>query len=413
MIQTETLLLNKIELQDVPDITVINPNWDILEREIINMKSKLSGVEEGANNYMHPLTHSPSVITQDSNNRFVTDVEKSTWNNKADVTHTHAIESVAGLQGALGEKAPLEHTHAISQVNGLQGELDSLKTSVGSGKTLVANAITDKGVGTLATDTFGVMAENIKKITTQSVLSGDAMASDVLSGKTFYSNNPVNKITGSMPNRGAVTQTLSANGASYTIPQGYHNGSGVINASISNLLAPNVKSGVNIGGVVGTFTSDATATASRILSGYTAYANGNKITGNYTPSFCADQLCYDTGNMSGSSGNRQLTLKSIADGNFVTSGTSTFRVKKTGSYMFASQRAYASSASAGLFYFMVRQGTSDKGGVYYYDITDLMDTGVGVVVASLTAGIDYNLYVRWSGLSSGVSLKSVYVAQVS
>ena len=35
-----------------------------------------------ANNYIHPTNHPPSVITQDASNRFVTDIEKSTWNGK-------------------------------------------------------------------------------------------------------------------------------------------------------------------------------------------------------------------------------------------------------------------------------------------------------------------------------------------
>lgn len=34
------------------------------------------------NNYVHPASHPPSIISQDSNNRFVTDTEKSTWNSK-------------------------------------------------------------------------------------------------------------------------------------------------------------------------------------------------------------------------------------------------------------------------------------------------------------------------------------------
>lgn len=33
--------------------------------------------------YTHPTNHLPSIITQDANNRFVTDVEKATWNGKA------------------------------------------------------------------------------------------------------------------------------------------------------------------------------------------------------------------------------------------------------------------------------------------------------------------------------------------
>ncbi len=50
------------------------------------LKSKLDGIAVGANNYTHPSTHPPSIIAQDSNNRFVTDVEKNNWNGKADVS---------------------------------------------------------------------------------------------------------------------------------------------------------------------------------------------------------------------------------------------------------------------------------------------------------------------------------------
>jgi len=45
-------------------------------------KTKLAGVAASANNYTHPVNHAPSIITQDSSNRFVTDTEKSTWNAK-------------------------------------------------------------------------------------------------------------------------------------------------------------------------------------------------------------------------------------------------------------------------------------------------------------------------------------------
>jgi len=46
-------------------------------------KIKLDGIAADANNYAHPLNHPPSIITQDSSNRFVTDAEKATWNAKA------------------------------------------------------------------------------------------------------------------------------------------------------------------------------------------------------------------------------------------------------------------------------------------------------------------------------------------
>lgn len=45
-------------------------------------KAKLDGVATNANNYAHPANHPPSVITQDAENRFVTDAEKTAWNGK-------------------------------------------------------------------------------------------------------------------------------------------------------------------------------------------------------------------------------------------------------------------------------------------------------------------------------------------
>ena len=45
-------------------------------------KAKLDGVAVGATNYTHPSTHSPDIISQDANNRFVTDAEKAAWSAK-------------------------------------------------------------------------------------------------------------------------------------------------------------------------------------------------------------------------------------------------------------------------------------------------------------------------------------------
>ena len=49
-----------------------------------------------------------------------------------------------------------------------------------------------------------------------------------------------------------------------------------------NLLAENIKSGVTISGITGTFTNDGTATASDIVRGKTAYVNGEKVNGTVT-----------------------------------------------------------------------------------------------------------------------------------
>ena len=115
-------------------------------------------------------------------------------------------------------------------------------------------------------------------------LSGTAADSQVLSGQTYYNTDAKTKRTGSMTNRGAVSQSLAINGT-YTIPAGYHNGSGKVTQSIptqgaatitpgtsaktaiaagryasgnitvegnANLVASNIKKGVTIFGVTGT-----------------------------------------------------------------------------------------------------------------------------------------------------------------
>lgn len=85
-----------------------------------------------------------------------------------------------------------------------------------------------------------------------------ATASEILSGSTAYVNG--NKISGSMTNNGAVTGTISTKAQEYTIPQGYHDGSGKVSISSTEqnkIIAGNIKSGVTILGVEGTYSGQA------------------------------------------------------------------------------------------------------------------------------------------------------------
>lgn len=104
---------------------------------------------------------------------------------------------------------------------------------------------------------------------------GDAVTGQVLAGATF-SNDSDTGLVGTMPNRGAAN--LSPSTTNQPIPAGYYNGSGFVLGDV-DLVAGNIKNGVNIFGVAGTYTSDATAVAADILSTKTAYVGATKITG--------------------------------------------------------------------------------------------------------------------------------------
>lgn len=80
-----------------------------------------------------------------------------------------------------------------------------------------------------------------------------AAVAEILAGKTAYVNG--NKLTGVMKNNGTVTGTISKKADSYTIPIGYHDGSGKVSISATEqakLIATNIRQGVTVLGVTGT-----------------------------------------------------------------------------------------------------------------------------------------------------------------
>lgn len=76
---------------------------------------------------------------------------------------------------------------------------------------------------------------------------------EMLNGKTAYARG--SKITGTMPNNGAVTKTISTKTQEVSIAQGYHDGSGKVSISSTEqakIIPTNIRDGVTILGVTGT-----------------------------------------------------------------------------------------------------------------------------------------------------------------
>lgn len=90
------------------------------------------------------------------------------------------------------------------------------------------------------------------------VNSTDATASEaeVLSSKTFYARG--SKRTGTMKNNGAVSGTISTKDGTYSVPHGYHDGSGKVGIASSEktkLIPTNIRQGVTILGVTGSMST--------------------------------------------------------------------------------------------------------------------------------------------------------------
>lgn len=91
--------------------------------------------------YTHPTTHPASIIVQDASNRFVTDTEKSTWNNKAN------------------------NILATTSTNGLMSATDKVKIN-----SVATNLLDGSAIGSLRT--VGADTESISKIGWHSFAQG-------------------------------------------------------------------------------------------------------------------------------------------------------------------------------------------------------------------------------------------------
>ena len=119
---------------------------------------------------------------------------------------------------------------------------------------LTADTITaeDLKKGVTAHDKSGAV---ITGTSTKDATTADATAAaaEILSGKTAYVKGE--KVTGTMKNNGAVSGEISTVAGTYSVPVGYHDGSGKVAISETEqkkLIASNIRQGVTVLGVTGT-----------------------------------------------------------------------------------------------------------------------------------------------------------------
>ena len=108
-------------------------------------------------------------------------------------------------------------------------------------------------------------------------LTNPATEAEVLSGREVIDAEG-NKITGSMSNNGAVSQQLDTTTTNYTIPQGYHNGSGKVSITTeTKSVAPTTSQQTvtpTSGKVLSSVTVSAMPTATQATPSINVDANG-------------------------------------------------------------------------------------------------------------------------------------------
>lgn len=129
---------------------------------------------------------------------------------------------------------------------GTETKLDLTADTVTADKLAEGITAHDKsGAPIVGTNTFDVDSQD-----------ATAAVAEVLKGKTFYARGA--KMTGTMPNNGAVAGVITTKTGKYTIPMGFHDGSGTCAIDVTEqakIIESNIREGVTILGVLGTMSS--------------------------------------------------------------------------------------------------------------------------------------------------------------
>lgn len=203
---TSNYNLKKPDGTDVVNITDFNENTDIIDTQLKKLndgkvekvtgkqlstndytvaeKTKLAGIATSANNYTHPANHPASIITQDANNRFATDSEKSAWNAKETTTgaQTKADTAESNAKQYTDQHSNDDIAHnrygTATGTNALVVTLTPAPSKLGAGFALrFKNTTANTGAATLNVNGLG--AKPIVKNGGVALSAGDLKASGV------------------------------------------------------------------------------------------------------------------------------------------------------------------------------------------------------------------------------------------
>ena len=115
--------------------------------------------------------------------------------------------------------------------------------------------------------------------------TGNATSADVLATKTFSNEADGIDQVGSMPNNGAVSAALDTNTTSYTVPAGYHNGSGTVSVTTESKEV-----------TAGTSDVSVSPTSGKVISSVTVHPTPSQ-TKSASPSTAAQTISPDSGKL--------------------------------------------------------------------------------------------------------------------
>lgn len=218
---------------------------------------------------------------------------ESTANIEDLATAASSIENKGAVQATVQEgdtyTIPKGYHNGSGTVSGVSGGGNyTLQSKTITPTKSQINVTPDNGFYGLSDVTVSPIPENYQDVSSVSAIASDVLLNKIIVDKTGKS------VAGTMPNNGAVSKTLTTSEQSFTIPKGYHDGTGGVNIVLETksttptkskqIISPSsgkVLSGVTVEAIPENFidTTDADAVAEEILINKYAYVNGIKVAG--------------------------------------------------------------------------------------------------------------------------------------